>query len=171
MAAKLRGYIFSRVNDRAAAEDIVQDVFLKAHQRINQLESEAKVESWIYGIARNAVVDFYRKKRPTVELPGDLVADSENNTEEEAEPLKAAFREMVYNLPEPYREALVLSEFEGLSQKELAEKLGISVSGAKSRVQRAREKLKEAVLECCALEFDRRGNVIECAPRKEQCDC
>jgi RNA polymerase sigma-70 factor (ECF subfamily) len=72
---------------------------------------------------------------------------------------------MIYSLPEPYRDALVLTEFEGLTQKELAERLGISLSGAKSRVQRGREKLKEMLFDCCRFEFDRRGRMIECQPR------
>jgi RNA polymerase sigma-70 factor (ECF subfamily) len=72
---------------------------------------------------------------------------------------------MVYSLPEPYGEAIRLTEFDGLTQKELAERLGISLSGAKSRVQRGREQLRKMLHECCTFEFDRRGKVIDCAPR------
>jgi RNA polymerase sigma-70 factor, ECF subfamily len=80
------------------------------------------------------------------------------------------FRRMIYSLPEPYREALVLTEFDGLSQQQLAERLGISLSGAKSRVQRGRQQLKEMLHECCTFEFDRRGKVIDCTPRtKTKC--
>jgi RNA polymerase sigma-70 factor (ECF subfamily) len=74
---------------------------------------------------------------------------------------------MIYSLPERYREALILTEFDGLTQKELAERVGISLSGAKSRVQRGREMLKGMLHECCRFEFDRRGRVIECEPRAE----
>jgi RNA polymerase sigma-70 factor, ECF subfamily len=72
---------------------------------------------------------------------------------------------MVYALPDPYRDAIVLTEFDGLSQKELAGRLGISVSGAKSRVQRGRALLKRQLLDCCQFEFDR-GSVIDCNPRQ-----
>jgi RNA polymerase sigma-70 factor, ECF subfamily len=72
---------------------------------------------------------------------------------------------MIFNLPEPYREALVLTEFDGLTQQELADRLNISLSGAKSRVQRGRRQLKQMLEECCTFEFDRRGKVIDCAPR------
>ena len=74
---------------------------------------------------------------------------------------------MIYSLPEPYRDALVLTELEGLTQKDLAKRLGISLSGAKSRVQRGREQLKTMLHECCTFEFDRRGMVIDCEPRKK----
>ena len=72
---------------------------------------------------------------------------------------------MLERLPEHYREALVLTEYQGLTQKELAERLGLSFSGAKSRVQRAREKLKQLMLECCHFEFDCLGRVIDYQPR------
>ena len=72
---------------------------------------------------------------------------------------------MIDALPEPYREAIILTELEGLTQKELGERLGISLSGAKSRVQRGREQLKQALVDCCKFEFDRRGRVIDCEPR------
>ena len=75
--------------------------------------------------------------------------------------LASDVREMVEALPEPYREALVLTSYEGLSQKELAKRLGLSYSGAKSRVQRARERVKDMLMTCCHLEFDRRGTVID----------
>jgi RNA polymerase sigma-70 factor (ECF subfamily) len=72
---------------------------------------------------------------------------------------------LISTLPAPYRDALVLTEFEGLTQKEMAERLGISLSGAKSRVQRGREQLKRMLLERCQFEFDRLGRIIDCKPR------
>src|SRR2546423_8933278 len=76
---------------------------------------------------------------------------------------------MVDSLPADYREALYLTEYQGLTQRELAERLGLSFSGAKSRVQRAREKLKQMLLECCHFELDRRGHVIDYQPRCAYC--
>ena len=177
MASQLRGYIRTRVREHAAAEDILQEVFLKAQKRLGQLESVEKLSGWLFLIARNAVTDHFRaagaKAKVTTGLSEDLELPDE--TEEPAlenpDALREAFRRIVFSLPEPYREAIVLTEYEGLTQKELAERLGISFSGAKSRVQRGREKLKDALLECCALEFDRRGNVIECEPRGGKCKC
>ena len=88
------------------------------------------------------------------------------------EELKAAFRRMIYSLPEPYREALVLTEFDGLTQQELADRLGISLSGAKSRVQRGREQLKQMLHECCTFEFDRRRHHRLPPRAKDACrDC
>ena len=79
-------------------------------------------------------------------------------------------RPMIERLPEPYREALLLSEMEGMTQSAVAERLGISTSGAKSRVQRGREQLKAMILQCCHVDLDRRGNVLEYRQR-EDCRC
>ena len=161
---QLRRFIRGRVSDDAAADDILQNVFVKIQKRLGQLDDASKLQSWIFLIARNAVIDHYRVRKETVEVPETLVAETAND-DPDIEGLKVAFRRMIEALPEPYREAIVLTELEGLTQKELAERLGISVSGAKSRVQRGREQLKQALLDCCQFEFDRRGRVIDCTPR------
>jgi RNA polymerase sigma-70 factor (ECF subfamily) len=169
-AAKLSQFIRARVADQATAEDILQDVFVKIQGRLHTLEDPAKLQSWLYLITRNAIIDHYRTRKETTEVPESLPAEPPEN-DMEMDELKAAFRRMIYSLPEPYRDALVLTEFEGLRQKELAKRLGISLSGAKSRVQRARAQLKQMLDECCTFEFDRRGKVIGCEPRaKAGCD-
>jgi len=163
-AGKLGQFIRARVADPATAEDILQDVFVKIHKRLGQLQDPAKLEGWIYLIARNAIIDHYRTRKETVEVPENLPAEP-NATDGEIEELKSSFRRMIYSLPEPYREAVVLTELEGLTQQKLASRLGISLSGAKSRVQRGRAQLKQMLDECCTFEFDRRGKVIDCTPR------
>lgn len=163
-SARLKQFILKRVHDEAAAEDILQDVFLKIHTGIDSLKDESKVESWIYQIARNAIIDFYRNKRTT--LPNDQMPDIPDEIEEltAAERLTPSVREFVEQLPEPYREALKLVEYEGISQKELAERIGISFSGAKSRVQRARAMLRDLLMQCCHFEFDQYGTIIDYHP-------
>lgn len=163
-ANKLGQFIRSRVSDPAATEDILQDVFVKIQKRLGQLKDPAKLESWIYLITRNSIIDHYRGRKVTIEVPETLPAESDGQ-DADLEELKAAFRRMLYSLPEPYRQALVLTEFDGLTQQQLADRLSISLSGAKSRVQRGRKQLKQMLDECCTFEFDRRGKVIDCAPR------
>ncbi len=165
-ALKLRQFIRARVSDPATAEDILQDVFVKIQGRLHTLEDPAKLQGWLYLITRNTIIDHYRARKETTGVPESLPVEPPEN-DLEMEELKAAFRRMLYSLPEPYRDALVLTEFEGLTQKELAERLGISLSGAKSRVQRGREQLKGMLFDCCRFEFDRRGRVIDCRPRAE----
>jgi RNA polymerase sigma-70 factor (ECF subfamily) len=154
-------FIRRRVEDDAVAEDLLQEVFLRIHARIETLEDQSKIESWIYQIARNVVIDHYRSRRELVQLPENVFSVAMHNGPEPEETLSHSLREMAEALPEPYRQALLLTEYEGLTQAALAAKLGISVSGAKSRVQRAREKIKDALLTCCHFELDRFGHIID----------
>lgn len=163
-AAKLRHFIQSKVSDPATSEDILQDVFVKIQNGLDRLQDKSKLRSWIYLITRNAIIDHYRTRKEMVEITESLPAEAAT-VEGDVGELTTSFLQMIYSLPEPYREALVLTEFEGMTQKQLALKAEISLSGAKSRVQRAREMLRQMLHECCTFEFDRRGAVIDCEPR------
>ncbi len=171
-AARLGRFIRARVTDPATTEDILQDVFVKIQSRLDHLRTPAHLQSWLYLIARNAIIDHYRRTRATSPLPDSLLAEPPRDSAEVCE-LKDALRQMIEGLPDAYRDAIVLTEFEGLSQKQLAARLGITLSGAKSRVQRAREQLKRMLLGCCQFEFDRRGGIVDCKPRaRDGCqDC
>ncbi len=77
---------------------------------------------------------------------------------------------MIQRLPETYREAVILSEIKGLTQKEVAQMQGTSLSGAKSRVQRGRALLKEMLADCCRLEFDHKGRLCDYERKDKACD-
>jgi RNA polymerase sigma-70 factor (ECF subfamily) len=168
----LQQFIRRRVSDEASAEDVLQDVFLKIHQHVETLRDVKKLESWIYQITRNAIIDSYRSSRPTTTLDAVEVLDLPEELPEDdvVSELLPCVRAMVRKLPELDRQALVLTEYQGLTQKEMAERLGLSFSGAKSRVQRAREKLKQQLLECCHFELDRRGHIIDYQARCHSCE-
>jgi len=167
-------FVRRRVADKASAEDILQDVFLKAHTHIDTLSDAAKLQSWLYQLTRNAVIDHYRRTRVTVTISEDVPAFVQEDENDAVAQLTPAVKAMVAELPDIYHEALRLTEYEGLTQKELAERLGISVSGAKSRVQRARQMLRQMLLDCCHFELDRRNAIISYQPRCACCttnDC
>jgi RNA polymerase sigma-70 factor, ECF subfamily len=166
----LRAFLRKRVRETETVEDLLQEVFLRIHTHAGTLREGEKLESWIYQIARHRVIDYYRSQKPVIsleEVDQDTFLEElpEEDVQAELAPSVAA---MVNTLPEPYREALYLTEYQGLSQRDLASRLGLSFSGAKSRVQRAREKLKQLLLDCCHFEFDRLGRVIDYQPR---CTC
>lgn len=172
----LANFIRKRVSNEADAQDILQDVFIKIHQNINQLKDETRLTAWVYQITRNVINDYYRQQREWVTLPDGLVdmaadvetAVSPDLTQEVAQWL----RPMVAQLPSKQREAIQLVEFEGMSQRQLSQQLQLSVSGAKSRIQRGRQQLKETLLACCHVEFDRQGNVLGYQSRNDDCeDC
>lgn len=164
---RLRSFIRARVASDTDADDVLSDVFFRVHTRIDTLRDDAKVASWLYQVTRNSVIDYYRRRRDRadlVDLPEPERPDSD------AEQLIASgLREMIEELPDKYRDALMMTEFQGVSQVQMAERLGLSVSGAKSRVQRARGMLRDELLACCHFEFDRRGHVIDFTPRRACC--
>jgi RNA polymerase sigma-70 factor (ECF subfamily) len=157
----LQHFIRRRVPDQHSAEDILQDVFLKIHTHIDTLHRQDRLASWIYQLTRNAIADYYRAQRPMTDVPETLVAPDALPDDDVVRELLPCVAAMVDDLPEAYREALRLTEYQGLSQKELSERLGISFSGAKSRVQRARAKLKAQLLACCHFQFDHAGRIVE----------
>lgn len=171
-AARLKSFIARRVSNPADAEDLAQDVLYKIYARIHQLNEPEKVHAWLFQIARNAITDYYRagdrKLEFYDELPETAAVEGLFDGAAEEEVL-SWLAPMTANLPEKYRQALQLTDFQGLTQKQLAERLGISLSGAKSRVQRGRERLREVLSRCCHLEFDRAGRVTEWQSKTGDC--
>lgn len=166
----LRGFILSRVDDESLADDILQDVFVRIQSGLGGLRQGNRISGWIYRITRNAIIDHYRSRREFVELPEDLAAPRE----ETGNRLKRDFAEciapLIQSLPEGTRQAVELSEIEGLTQKQVAQRQGISLSGAKSRIQRGRAMIKDMLTACCRIEFDHRGTAIDYQPRRPGCD-
>jgi len=112
---RLLKFIRSRVEDDATADDILQDAFLSIHTHIQTLTDSNRLESWVYQIARNAIIDHYRRRRDIGEIP-ETIPDEDSLAEPDAADILAlSMREMVELLPEPYRQALLLTEYDGLS--------------------------------------------------------
>jgi len=164
---ELKNFVYRRVKDRALTQDIVQDVLLKVYTRLNQLNNTEKIRGWIYQITRNAITDHFRKQSKPIHID-DL--DWEEEKSDLNDCVSSCLSEMLLTLPEKYRQAIELTELENLSQTHLAEKLSISYSGAKSRVQRAKQMLKEKMAEAYHIKMDAYGNVIICE-NKVPCQC
>ncbi len=163
-------FIRSRVPSREIADDLTQDTLVKIAKRINSLKDEERLQPWAFSIARNVVTDYYRRNRSDLEESEDRAIDSEEYRNDNYNNEVASWLPgMLQELPEEDRRLLTLTEIEGVSQKEIAEQQGLGYSAVKSRVQRARSKLKKIMLDCCLVETDGRGNVIDFTPRK--CDC
>jgi RNA polymerase sigma-70 factor, ECF subfamily len=158
-------YIQTKVGERAAAEDLTQETFLKVQNALAKGTEPEHFRGWLFQIARNTVVDFLTKTPKFVPFEeSHAVSEAED-----PDPVDDEFRKRLFSyalnaietLPTEDHEALMLTEMDGLSREELASELGISLTAAKSRVHRARGKLRKTVEECCRLVTDPYGRVID----------
>ena len=144
MNEQLFNFVNQKVKDADLSKDIIQDVFIKVFSKIETLDNKDKIVSWIFQITRNEIINHFRKqnfKDSSKEIPELEILDENLTTE-----FSKCMLPMINSLPEKYREAIKLSEIDNISQKELAERLNISYSGAKSRVQRGRALLKTLLI-------------------------
>jgi RNA polymerase sigma-70 factor (ECF subfamily) len=181
---QLSEYICRKTGHLDHCHDILQDVYVKIMQNIDKVEQADNMGAYLLRLTSNAINDHYRALRNepsalAVEsaepadagdccMTGTVVAALATPADgAEATPQLADsyLRPMIDSLPPIYRDALVWTQLEGMSQKQLAQKLGISETGARSRVQRAREKLRDLLVSCCNYQFDRYGNIVSCCEK------
>lgn len=168
LGQRLGAYIGRRLPAQDV-DDVLQEVLLRIHKNVRYLGDDSRFGPWVYSVARNAVVDRLRKKQPvSEEVNPDSIAAAAADEDEQA--LLGCVTLFVARLPEAYRHAITLVELQGLSQVEAAAIEGVSLSGMKSRVQRARRMLREMFEECCSLKVDARGHVME-AERHDPTGC
>ena len=177
MHQRLLSFITGRLGTVHDAEDILQDVFVRIHSNLDGVRDTQSITAWIYQITRNAITDFYRKRAAAGNTLAGLAENFDETTHDEVDVEREAEQEftrcmvpLLNELPEHYRQALVLTELNGVAQTEAAGQLGLSVSGMKARVQRGRAKLKDVVDDCCRVELDRRGGLVD-YERRDESDC
>lgn len=172
LEAKLRPFVARRVFREADVDDVIQDVFLRMQRGLPGLRDEERFGPWVYQVARSAIAEHQRSaaRHPLVGEPppeAEALPAETGEDDESARLLASSLTLFVAALPSPYREALTLTELEGMSQKDAAEMLGVSLSGMKSRVQRGRQRLRAALEDCCHIALDARGRVVDCRVRDD----
>ncbi len=159
----LRNFISKSVPSEADADDILQDLFIKLMRHPDKWTTY-QLKSYLYMSAKNAVIDFHRLKKNNAHIAdNEFFIHEINDKISESVFVEHYFLPILDLLPPIYREALLETEINGLSQVQYAEKVGISYTAAKSRVQRAKSYLRDLILNCCPEDLvrDRLGNVIE----------
>lgn len=171
---RIQAFVAARVNDPELAADITHDVVVRsiASGALGRVDNPA---AWLYRSARNAVIDHYRTRH--VHEP--FVADdswpdpgpSGNHPNDATRELARCLQPMLAQMPAAARDALTRVDVEGQTHQEAADQLGLSVSGVKSRVQRARRQLKDVLEQCCTVQLDRRGAVADYRQNAPACSC
>jgi RNA polymerase sigma-70 factor, ECF subfamily len=158
------------------AEDVAQEVFVKISRSVDEFRNESQLSTWIYRIATNAAIDRmrsaeYRAARKTSPIegtcesgPADLVtiASADDSIEHQAiqKEMSGCVQGLLNRLPESYRTVLILSDVEGLKDREIAEVLDVTIEAAKVRLHRARAKLKKSLDEECSFYRDPRNTLL-----------
>ena len=173
-AAPLRSFVAKRAPREVETEDVLQDVFVRIHEQLPHLRDADRIDAWIFQIARNVVADAFRSRARRQKIDDrtaadDLVPDPDQDDRSAEASLAGCLASMIDELPEPYRQAIELTEIRGMTQVEAARVAGITISGMKSRVQRGRNQLKGIIHDFCRVETDVRGGVIECDPLRADC--
>ncbi len=159
---ELKSFVYNKTRNSDDTDDILQEVFIKIIRNISKVKHSKNLRQYLYGIVRNTVNDYFKNQKktsPDSEIP-DLLSEQEIQTLN-ATVAECCIKPFINKLPGTYKDALLITEFQNISQKELAKQLNISYSGLKSRVQRGKEKLKELILSCCTYEVDPYGNLLD----------
>lgn len=176
LRSDVRSLIGRRAPTPADAEDVAQEVLARVWRHSSSLRDDERFTAWVRRIVDNALADHtrIRQRHPLVRDPASqeqVVSSEDAASDGEVTPVRdhvaAAIRPFVEALPEPYRETLILSELDGLTHAELAARTGLSVSAIKSRVQRGRVLLREALSRCCEMGLDARNTVVSCELRTD----
>lgn len=161
---ELHGWLRHRLDGDAEADDLLQEVFLRALRQGDAFCALDNPRAWLFQVARNALADRLRARRPHGELGEDLAA-VESELPAPVDLLSQCLPRALSELTAADRLAIELCDIGGLPQQALAERLGISLSGAKSRLQRARQRLRARLVEGCQVCFDEDGQVAGFVPR------
>jgi RNA polymerase sigma-70 factor (ECF subfamily) len=171
----VKDFIRNQTHHADVTDDILQEVFIKIHQNLHLLKDEERVAGWVFQIARNTVLNYFRTQKKHLENQEFHQRETEGESYFKENNLNEIvgiwLEEFKKDLDPKYQEALQLVDIEGITQVELANRLGISVSGAKSRVQRGREQLKQKLIDCCPVKTDQYGNILEIENKDGSCVC
>ncbi len=167
----LKAFLHSKVSNTADVEDLLQEILIKTFQNLHKVQDASSVKSWLFQLANNTIIDFYRKharqQRDSKVDADDLwFADLDHN-EEFKQKLSLCIEPFIQALPEQSASLLLAVDIKGQSQKALAEEQNVSYSTIKSRVQKSRGDLKNLFEQCCNLSLDKQGNVIDCELKPE----
>lgn len=157
-----------KVKHQEYCQDIIQEVYLKILVNQDKIARADNISAYLTRLTTNTIIDHYRRqgKMPSDEVPlSNIAIEPEEKAESAMSLADCCLRPFIDSLPKIYQEALVMVELEGMKLKCYAEKAGISLTNAKTRIQRARVKLKDVILQCCSYEFDTYGNIVSCCKR------
>jgi RNA polymerase sigma-70 factor (ECF subfamily) len=146
-------FILKKVKDKNAADDILQNTFLKIHKSLPQLKDSSRVRAWVFQIARNEIINYFTYNPLHLQT-----ADDRQDISDRYQPV-CCFNKFINELPDKYKQVIELVYFKGEKQKDAAAALEISLENVKARIKRAKDMLRKSLADCCKYQFDKRGNL------------
>ncbi|RSC95926.1 sigma-70 family RNA polymerase sigma factor [Tenacibaculum singaporense] len=165
-ADDVKHFILSRVKDTTVTDDLLQETFIKVHTKLHTLNDITKLKSWIFTIARNTMMDYFKNTNQTVELKNFEV---QTDIKEHEHTEKDCLRGILQSLPKKYRNPLFLSDIKGLKQQEVADTLQQNLPTTKSQIQRARKLIAQGFIDCCGFSLNEEGKLVGEIQDKEDC--
>ncbi|CAM1343673.1 sigma-70 family RNA polymerase sigma factor [Tenacibaculum amylolyticum] len=159
----LKSYVLGKVKDKNLAEDIVQEVMIKLIESHQKGKEITNIKAWLFQVSRNTMYDYYKRNNLEYNLDNDWNLEEAMDTELSKILVSDYVIPMIELLPKDYATPLLLNDIDKLSQKEIAKQLNLKLSATKMRIQRGRTKLRELFVECCDIEYDKKGNFIGCS--------
>ncbi len=166
-ADDVRKFIFSKVKNPSHTEDILQETFLKVHTKLHSLKNSSKLKSWIFSIARNTTLDFFKAHKSHLNFTHLNLVDEIKPEETHSE--QDCLRGIIKNLPKKYRYPLFLADIKGLKQQEVADQLNQSLPTTKSQIQRARKLITKGFMDCCGFQLNKKGKLVGELQEKKDC--
>ncbi len=155
--SELRHFLYKQVKDTSLADDLLQDVFVKALAENSQFCTLENARAWLFRVTKNRLIDYHRTNKIHSEVPDDL-PEVKIKTEPVVK-LSKCLPSALEKLSEDDREIIEQCDLDGMNQADYAKLKELSTAGAKSRIQRARKRLKEELNIACKIVFDEQGNV------------
>lgn len=163
----VKRFILSKIKNEQIANDLLQETFIKIHTKLDTLKEYDKLKPWVFTVARNTVMDYFKKETNSREVfeTDDVVQETNHITHDEKDCLHA----IIKNLPKKYRDPLFLADIKGLKQAEVANQLKLQLPTTKSRIQRARKLIAQGYMECCDFKMNQKGHLVGEVKDKEDC--
>jgi len=162
----IKYFILSKVKDVVVADDLLQETFIKVHIKLDTLQDEDKLKSWLFAIARYTVLDYFRNNNITYEITEvDMIFEDQKleHTKEDC------LRGIIKSLPKKYREPLFLSDIKGIKQTQISEQLHVPLPTIKSQIQRGRKLIAQGFIDCCDFKVNNAGYLVGEIKDKKDC--
>ncbi|WP_299419483.1 RNA polymerase sigma factor SigZ [uncultured Shimia sp.] len=165
----LRGFLRKRVANEADVDDLLQDILIKTHAHLSEVRDPAALRAWLFQVARNATVDFYRARGKARSIDADDLWYGDAEEAGALRELEGCVSVFLSALPKQDAALLRAVDLQGSPQKDVAAEMGLAYSTLKSRVKAARAKLADQYRACCAMELGAKGEILDATPRQKRC--